>query len=144
MGAASCRSIFLCLMLCLIARPSRFGFRFTVLFSFSGRACSGSPARPAVWPGPWPDPARPWRVPPGASPPPGPLSSLSHFLFPRSNLSLPLFHHSSTSLTLAIRCDPMDGCRRSSDPKVSFPSPLLSPSFPFPLSCARPWRLALT
>jgi hypothetical protein len=39
-------------------------------------------------------------------------------------------------------CDPMDGYRRSSDPKVSFPSPFLSPSFPFPLPSARPSPLA--
>jgi hypothetical protein len=52
------------------------------------------------------------------------------FLFPRSNFPLPLFH------LPCPRCYPVDGCRRSLDPKVSFPSPLLSPSsFPLPHAC---------
>jgi hypothetical protein len=86
-----------------------------------------------------PDLARPWRaplvpLPPMRAPSPLPLS----FLFPHSNFPLRLFH------LPCPRCDPVDGCRRSSDPKVSFPSPLLSPSFPFPLpACGpSPWCLA--
>jgi hypothetical protein len=67
--------------------------------------------------------------------PPSPMrpSSLFHFLFPRSNF--PLFH------LPCPRCDPVDGCLRSSNPEVSTPSPLLSL---LPLSpCARPhaWPL---
>jgi hypothetical protein len=86
-------------------------------------------------PGPWPDPvqtlARPWRPPPMRAPP-----CLSHFLFPRSNFPLPLFH------LPCPRCYPMDGCRRSSSPEVSSPSlplssPLLSsPSFLSPRHAA--------
>jgi hypothetical protein len=73
-----------------------------------------SPARP----GPWRTPLVP-HLPPMCAP----SLSLSHFLFPHNNFPLPLFH------LLCPRCDPVDGCRRSSDPEVS--SPLLSsPSFP--------------
>jgi hypothetical protein len=82
-----------------------------------------------LWPGPTRDPTRP-SLAPGAPPPPmrAPSLSLSHFCFPRSNyLCL-----SSTSLPPPCpRCDPVDGYRRSLDPKVS--SPLLSPSIPFSL-----------
>jgi hypothetical protein len=90
-----------------------------------------------------PGSALPRLVPPGASPPMRPLSSLSHFLFPRNNFPLPLFH------LPCPMCDPMDGCRRSSDPEVSSPfsSPLLSllplspcawPSVPAPSAWPRP------
>jgi hypothetical protein len=130
MGVASYRSILLCLMLCLIARPSRFFFRFAVLFSFSGRACSGSPARPAIWPGPWPGPALARPLAP--SPPCAPPSPLYLIFFPRSIFPLPLFH------LLCPRCDPVDSYRRSSDPEMSspFPSPLRSsPSFLSPCAC---------
>jgi hypothetical protein len=92
--------------------------------------------------------------------PPVPLSI--SFSFPAQQLLLPLFHLSSTFFAslyliffsraatsspslpplfhlLCPRCDPVDGCRRSSDPKVSFPSPSSLP--PFPLPCPRaPWR----
>jgi hypothetical protein len=117
---------FFCLMLCLIARPSRFQFSIRNLISIRGRVCSGFPARPAVWPG--------LSVHPLAPHPSMHTPSLSHFLFPHNNFPLPLFHLPGP------RCDPVDGCRRSSDRKVSFPSDLLSPSFPFPfpLPCTRP------
>jgi hypothetical protein len=105
-----------------VSNHASVSFRFSILdlFSISGRACSGSPAQPAVWPGPWPDPAlvrAPWRLTPPMRP-----SSLSHFPFPRNNFPLPLFH------LLCRRYDPVDGCRRSSSPEVSspFPTPLLS------------------
>jgi hypothetical protein len=70
--------------------------------------------------------------------PPCAPSSLSHFLFPRNNLPLPLFH------LPCPRCDSVDGCRRSSNPKVNFSSPLLSPSVPFPLPArlVRPYPAA--
>jgi hypothetical protein len=57
---------------------------------------------------------------------------ISQFLFLRSNFPLPLFH------LPCPRCDPVDGCRRSSSPEVSFPFPLLSPSFPFSLLARGP------
>jgi hypothetical protein len=111
-------------------------FRFSIrgLILISGRACSGFSAWSAVRPGLRPDLARPLARAP-TSPHVRPSLSLSHFLFPCSNfLSL-----TSTSLPPSCpRCDPVDGYRRLSDPKVSFPSPLLAPSFPFPLPCARP------
>jgi hypothetical protein len=60
---------------------------------------------------------------PALAPPP----SLFHFCFPCSNfLSL-----SPTSLIPPCpRCDPVDGYRRSSNPKVSFPSPSSLPPSP--------------
>jgi hypothetical protein len=79
-------------------------------------------------PSPRPDPAQPWRKPTGAPFPmhaPSPLPLI--FLFLHNNFPLPLFH------LLCPRCDPVDGCRRSSDPNMSFLSPLLSPSLPFSL-----------
>jgi hypothetical protein len=73
----------------------------------------------------------PWRPHPPCAPSP---LSLSHFLFRRSNFPLPLFH------LPCPRCDPVDGCRQSSSPEVSFPSPLLSS---LPLSPSLSLRVAL-
>jgi hypothetical protein len=93
-----------------------------------------------VWPGPWPNPAS------GAlSPCARPTPSLSHFLSPRSNFPLPLFHLSSISLALCGIL--VSGCRRSSRLEVSSPSlplssPLLSsPSFlPYSPPTVCPYR----
>jgi hypothetical protein len=91
--------------------------------------------------------------------PPVPLSI--SFSFPAQQLLLPLFHLSSTFFAslyliffsraatsspslpplfhlLCPRCDPVDGCRRSSDPKVSFPSPSSLPPFPLPCPLSHP------
>jgi hypothetical protein len=103
-------------MLCLIAHPSRLGFRLAVCFRLVVVRAVG------FWPGPRPDPdrplpPRPWRshLPPCAP------SCLYLIFFSRATTSSPspppLFH------LLCPRCDPVDGCRQSSDPKVSFPSP---------------------
>jgi hypothetical protein len=78
-----------------------------------------------AWPAVQPDPTP--GVPLAPSSPHAPLS-LSHFLFPCSNFPLPLFH------LPCPRCDPVDGCRRSSSPEVSSASHLLSL---LPLSPAR-------
>jgi hypothetical protein len=118
--------------------PVSFWFPIHGLFLITGRVCSGFPARPAVWPGSWPDPTRPGPAP-GACPwrphfpPCAPPLSLSFFpaqQLPSPSLP-PLFH------PLCPRCDPVDGCLRSSDPEVSSPSlPLASASFLSP--CTRP------
>jgi hypothetical protein len=103
MVVASCRSIFLLSDVVFNRASVSFCFSIRVFLSISGRACSGFSARPG-----------PWR------PLPLPIS----FSFPAQQLPLPLFH------LLCPRCDPVDGCRRSSDAKVSFPSPLLYLSLP--------------
>jgi hypothetical protein len=73
----------------------------------------------------WPTPARPRRVP-GIPPPHAPHPSPSHFPSP----SLP-YH-------LALGGIPVSGCRRSSSPEESFPSPLFSRSSSLSLrSCPR-------
>jgi hypothetical protein len=68
--------------------------------------------------------ARPWRPHLPHAPP-----SLYLIFFSRATTSSPslppLFH------LLCPRCDPVDGCHRSSDPKVSFPSPSSLPPFPY-------------
>jgi hypothetical protein len=124
---------FFCLMLCLIAHRSRFGFRFVFFFRLVVVRVVG------FWLGPRSDPTQPWRAPLVPQPPPMCTPSLSHFCFSRSNfLSL-----SPTSLLPPCpRCDPMDGYHRSSNHKVSFPSPSSLPPSPFPLPCARPSPLA--
>jgi hypothetical protein len=80
-------------------------------------------------PGPRSGPTRPgpWRPHLPHAPP---LLSIS-FSFPAQQLPLPLFH------LLCPRCDPVGGCRRSSDPKVSFLSPSSLPPSPSLSSCVR-------
>jgi hypothetical protein len=109
MGVASCRRIIL--LSDVVSNRASVLFRFSIhdLISIRGRASSGFLAQP--WRAPWHlTPVRP-------------LLSLS-FSFPSQQLhspSLPpLFH------LPCPRCDLVDDCRRSSNPKVSFPSPLLS------------------
>jgi hypothetical protein len=114
MGDASCRSIFLLSDVVSDHASVSFWFSIRGLFSISGRACSGSLAWPVARPG----------LALAPHPPCVPLSSLSHFLFPCSNFSLPLFH------ILCPRCDPVDGYHRSSSPKVSSPSPPISSPLP--------------
>jgi hypothetical protein len=106
----------------VVSNRASISFRFSIrnLIPICGRACSGFSARPAVRP----DPTWPLAPPPPPCAPP--LLSTS-FSFPAQQLPLPLFH------LLFPRCDLVGGCRRSSDPKVSFLSPLLSPSLPFSL-----------
>jgi hypothetical protein len=64
-----------------------------------------------------------------------PLSSPSHFSFLVQQLSSPslppLFH------LICPRCDLVDGCRRSSDPKVSFVGDRYPPG---PLECQKASR----
>jgi hypothetical protein len=119
---------FFFLFLCLIARSSRFSFRFTFFFRLVVVRAVGfwparGPARDPTQPGPW-RPHTPMRAP---------SLSLS-FCFPCSN-SLSL---SSTSLPPPCpRCDPVDGYRRLLHPKVSSP-PLssLPPSHSLFPTCA--------
>jgi hypothetical protein len=119
---------FFCLMLCLIARPSRFGFRFTVCFWLL--AVCAVDFRPGPRSGPArgltrPDPARPLARAPGAptSPHARPLSP-SHF-FPRSNFHLLLFHLSSTPFALGvIRWTVASDRRIPRWAPLPFPSPL--------------------
>jgi hypothetical protein len=126
MGVASCRSIFICLMLCLIARPSRFSFWFVIWFWLVVVRAVGFRPGPA----------------PGAPTPHARPLSLPLIFFSRAATSSPslppLFH------LLFPRCDPVGGCRdlepRGELPPPSvFPSPLPPPPFP-----ARPcWPLAV-
>jgi hypothetical protein len=122
MVVASCRSIFLLSNVVFNRASVSFRFSTRVFLSISGRVCSGFLGQPL---------ARPL--------------SLSHFRFPLSNFPLPLFH------LLCPRCDLVDGYRRSSDSKESFPSPsslppLLSlfgvrdPPAPSPRAPERPRR----
>jgi hypothetical protein len=114
---------FFCLMLCLITRPSRFGFRFVVCFRLVVvRAVD-------LWPGPWPDPAWPWRLTPHVCP-----SPLYLIFFFRAATSLSL---SSTSFALGVIQWTVTTDRRA--PRwapLLLPSPLLSLLSSLP--CVRP------
>ena len=84
-------------MLCLIARPSRLGFRLAVYFRLVVVRAMG------FWPGPRRDPdrplpARPWRP----HLPHAPLPLSISFSFPAQQLPLPLLHLSSTSFALGV------------------------------------------
>jgi hypothetical protein len=127
MGVASCRSIFL--LSDVVSNRAFVSFCFSVRDLDSIR--SKRVRVVGFWPGPW---RGPWRPPPlrGA-----PNPSLSHFLFPRNNFPLPLFH--LTLISLALGGIPVSGCRRSSSPEVSPPLPLSSPSFLPPLRA--PWSV---
>jgi hypothetical protein len=124
MGVASCRSTFLCLMLCVRLVPFRISVRDLSPFSgprsswvFNPRSGSAQPnlAQPSSAGPPWP--ARPRRPKPPHAPPP---LSLSHLDLPRNNLSSP----SSTSLSPWC---PRIWRRRSPDfgPRGELPSPPL-------------------
>jgi hypothetical protein len=93
MGVASCRSTFLCLVLCVRLVPSRFSVRDWGRVVRLGLGCAYRGFQSAKWPGPTqpsparPGPARPWRPHPPMRPL---LLSLSHLDLPRNNLPLPL------------------------------------------------------
>jgi hypothetical protein len=130
-------AFFFCLMLCLIARPSRLVLDFDSQFDSDQWSCMLCASVPA------PRTSQPTRPLAPHTPPMCP--PLSHLVFPRSNsLSLSL---SSTSLShLFALGDPMDGYRWFLDPKVSTPflslslslSIYLSLSLPFPFPAKRP------
>jgi hypothetical protein len=114
MGVASCQSIILLSDVESDCVSASFRFSIRDLIPISGHVCSGFSTRPL----------------PPPPPPCAPPLSIS-FSFPAQQLpspSLPPLSH-----PLCPGCDPVDGCRRSSDPEVSSPSPLLSPSL-LPLS----------
>jgi hypothetical protein len=119
---------FFCLMLCLIARLSRFRFLIRDLISISGRACSGFSVRLAVWPNPRSGPARGLTQPgPGTRPlvphPHARPLSLSHF-----------FSSATTSLSLSfISLPPLS--------VLPLPSSLRAPSPSNPLRATLPGAL---
>jgi hypothetical protein len=118
MGVASCRSISILSDVVFNHASVSFRFSIRVFLSISGRVCSGFSAglRPGLALG-----ARPWCP---HLPHVRPLPLSISFSFPAQQLPLPLFH------LLCPRCDPVDGYRRSSSPKVSAPSLHISSPLP--------------
>jgi hypothetical protein len=123
-----------CLMLCLIAHPSRLVLNFDLLLDSDQWSCvlwASVPTRDPAQPDPTQlGPARPL-VP--HTPMRAPSLSLSHSI-PRAATSSPSL---PPLLHLFALGDPVDGYRRILDPKVSSPFPVSLPPSPFLPPCAR-------
>ena len=131
MGVASCRSIFL--LSDAVSNRVFVPFQSSIhnLDSIRGKRVRAEGFSPGSRPRLSRGSTQP-SLTPGVNLAPSPHAPpLSHFLFPRSKFTLPLFHLSSISL--ALGGIPVSGCHRSSSLEVSSPSLFLSsPSSPSP------------